>query len=258
MFTSSLLAPLPHGFLNRQGGVSQAPYDSLSFVVNKGDDLENVRKNREIALTKLGLQDKELVTVNQVHGTKVIVVEEPWGFDKGLTPNADALVTQNPDVVLGVFTADCVPILLYDDVSKTIGAVHSGWKGTCAGVVKVAVEHMIQLGSQAKSIKAAIGPCIHQEDYEVSEEVYDAYMNESSGNAKFFKPSTNDGRFMLDLPGSVLEQLLGCGVGGVDMMELNTYAMEDQFFSCRRSFHQNQSGFGCMLSAISLPKENKS
>lgn len=252
MFKSSLLNPLTHGFLTRNGGVSQSPFNSMNFVVEKGDDIENVRQNRMLALEKLGLQDKELLTVNQVHGTEVVIATESWGFNEGKTPNADAIVTKNPNFVIGVFTADCVPILMHDPVNKIIAAVHSGWKGTKQNIVAHTVGAMVELGSEPANIKAAVGPCIQQDDYEVSADVFTEFFSASFTNVKFFKESANPGKYMLDLPGAVMEQLRAAGVGGVDMMELSTYQMEDQFFSCRRSFHYGESTFGCMLSAISL------
>lgn len=252
MYKSSLLSGINHGFLTRQGGVSSAPFDSLNFIVNKGDAVENVRQNRAIALARMGLEGKELVTVNQVHGTHVIVPDEPWGFGQGKTPDADGLVTQNRNFVLGIFTADCVPILMYDEPTQTIAAVHSGWRGARAGVVGKTVERMMDLGARPENIKAAIGPCIYQENYEVGPEVYTDFVGNTNENAKFFKPANASGKYMFDLPGAVMEQLLKAKVGSVDMMELNTYAMEDQFFSCRRSFHKGEKTFGCMLSAISL------
>jgi YfiH family protein len=252
MFKSTLLSQLKHGFLTRRGGVSQGPFESLSFVVNRGDSLENVRRNREIALEKLGLAGKELITVNQVHGTEIIVVESPWGFNKGQTPDADVLITQNPDFVLGVFTADCVPILMSDEPSQTIAAVHSGWRGTSLNVASLAVAKMVELGARAETIKAAIGPCIAQDNYEVGQEVYRDFIRVSSHNARFFRPSANPEKYMFDLPGLVLNQLRESGVKDAEVMPLNTYQMQDEFFSCRRAFHKGEEGFGCMLSAISL------
>jgi YfiH family protein len=252
MFKSSLLKPLNHGFLTRRGGVSSAPFDSLSFVVGKGDDPENVRKNRQIAVERLGIEGKELVTVNQVHGTCVILVDKPWTYGVGETPDADAIVTQNPNLVLGIFTADCVPILLYDEPTQTIAAVHAGWRGAQKGVVGETVRRMSELGVKPETIKAAIGPCIFQNHYEVGPEVLGEFTSLNPSNAKFFKDSPNPGKHMFDLPGAVLEQLLNLGIGNVDMMGLDTYTMESEFFSCRRSFHRNEKTFGCMLSAVSL------
>jgi polyphenol oxidase len=252
MYTSSLLSPLNHGFFTRRGGVSAAPYDSLSFVVNKGDSMDNVRQNRALAMEKLGLADRELVTVNQVHGTNVIVVDEPWGFGQGKTPDADAIITRNPNVVLGVFTADCVPVLLYDEPTQTIAAVHSGWRGALQNVVGVTLDRMIDMGVDPSTVKAAIGPCIAQDNYEVGAEVHDEFTSASSDNERFFKSSVTSGKYMLNLPGVVWAQLVAAKLGGVDNLDLNTYQREEDFFSCRRSFHRGESVFGCMLSAIAL------
>lgn len=252
MYQSSLLKDVPHAFFTRRGGVSQPPYDTLSFVVNKKDSVDNVRRNRELALEKLGLPLRQLVTMNQVHGTDVVVVEQPWGFNQGNTPDADALITQNPDVVLGVFTADCVPVMLYDKPSQTIAVVHSGWRGALRNVVGVTLNRMQQLGVNLSSVCAVVGPCIAQADYEVGAEVYESFMDTSAVHGRFFRPSHNNGKYMFDLPGVVLQQLSDAEIMGVEFMDLNTYKMEHDFFSCRRSFHRGEKEFGCMLSAIGL------
>lgn len=252
MYKSSLLKSIPHGFFTRRGGVSEGVYDSLSFVVNKNDLEENVRKNRSIALETLGTPSKALVTMNQIHSKRVLVVQEPWHFGEGKTPEADALVTQNPDVVLGVFTADCVPILLYNEPAQTIAAIHSGWRGAQQGIVAECIRTMSELGADPAKTKAVIGPCISQDNYEVGPEVQQEFMISHQDANIRFKPSKNPGKYMFDLPGLVVDQLLKCGVGEVEEMNLDTYSLEDHFFSCRRAYHRGEDGFGCMLSAISL------
>lgn len=252
MFTNKLLDSIKHGFFTRNGGVSSAPFDSLSFVVTKGDDLENVRQNRQIALQQLNLADHELVTANQVHGTTVVYVNEPWGFDNGKTPDADAIITQNPDLVLGVFTADCVPILMLDEKTNTIAAVHSGWKGTRSGIVQECISKMVDLGADREDIKAVIGPCIAQDNYEIGPEVFTEFFSASPQYIKFFKNSVNPGKYMFDISGLVQFQLLQAGLVQVENMCLDTYSQPEHFFSCRRSFHKGEQTFGCFLSAISL------
>lgn len=249
MYKSSLLSSVPHAFFTRNGGVSGGVYDSLSFVVNKADTNENVHRNREIAMEKLGTSDRALVTLNQVHGNRVLVVREPWHFGEGKTPDADALVTQNPDVVLGIFTADCVPVLFYDEHSQTIGAAHSGWRGAQQNIVSECIKVITGLGANPSQMKAVIGPCIAQDNYEVGSEVPDAFPERFQ---EYFKPSQNQGKYMLDLPGIVEAQLLEAGVAHVENMHLDTYAREEDFFSCRRAYHRGEQGFGCMLSAIGL------
>ncbi len=252
MYTSSLLEPLKHGFFTRKGGVSSGLYDSLSFFADKADPMENVRKNREIAMKRLGVEGRTLVTVNQVHGTHGIVVVEPWKHGQGVTPDADILVTQNPDVVLGVFTADCVPVLMYDEPTQTIAAVHSGWKGTQKNVVAAALGLMAELGVRPETVKAVLGPSIAQDNYEVGPEVYGGFTSVWPAYGRFFKPSTNPDKYMLDVSGVVHAQLQEAGVGQIEVMNLDTYSMEHEFFSCRRAHHLGEPGFGCMLSAIAL------
>lgn len=249
MYTASSLKSIPHGFFTRQGGVSQGFFDSLNFVLTKGDNAEHVRQNREIALQHLGLQEKTLVTLNQVHGNKVILVDQPWPFNEQQTPDADALVTQNPNLVLGILTADCVPVLLYDDPTQTIGAIHSGWRGAKANIASQTVKVLQELGANPQDIKAVIGPAIRQANYEVSTEVYDAFKY---AHPQYFIPSTKPDHYLFDLPGLVMQQLATAGLTNIEDSKLNTYTKETEFFSCRRAFHKGEATFGCMLSAISL------
>lgn len=249
MYTSRSLSSIPHGFFTRRGGVSTGVFDSLNFIVNRGDSMENVIRNRELAMERLGASQRILVTANQVHGTQGIVVTEPWGHNQGVTPEADILITQNPEVVLGIFTADCVPVLFYDEPTQTIAAVHSGWKGTQQNVVKVALEMMTGLGVRPEKVRAVLGPSIAQDNYEVGPEVYEGFPKIYE---EFFKASVNASKYMLDVSGIVERQLRSAGMVNVEKLDLDTYTREDEFFSCRRAFHRGEPGFGCMLSAIGL------
>ncbi len=252
MYTSQSLKTLKHGFFTRQGGVSQGVFESLNFTISKGDTIDHVHQNRGIALEKLGLTDKTLLTVNQVHGNQVIIAEEPWPFNEGQTPNADAILTQNPSLVLGIFTADCVPILLHDKASQTIGVIHAGWRGAREGIVSETIQKMYDLGAQPADIQAVIGPAIDQKNYEVSDDVFTAFITLSPSHMRFFKASEHKGKFLFNLKGLVAEQLKFNGLKWIEDMSMDTYTLEKDFFSCRRAFHQGEKSFGCMLSAISL------
>jgi YfiH family protein len=159
----------------------------------------------------------------------------------------DAMVTKIPGRLLAIQTADCAPILLADPVNRIVGAVHAGWKSAVAGIVKKTIDAMQALGAKKENITAAIGPCIHQESYEVGQEVYDVAKAPT-----FFMPSTKPGHYLFDLGGYVLNQLKGQGVENAIALPLNTYTLKEQYFSCRRSAHGNEPSFGSQLSVIGL------
>jgi polyphenol oxidase len=248
------LTAVKHGFFSRQGGVSTHLYDSLncSFRDNRNqkyrDKRAHVVENRKRAVEAAGLSVQNLCTLSQVHGNKVVVLKSV----PSKVPVADGVVTTAPQLVLGIQTADCVPVLFLDGKHKVIGAAHAGWRGALAGVIQETVEAMEKCGAKASSISAAIGPCIDQESYEVSEELYREFLNQSSENKQFFEPQDTPGKFLFDLPGYVEYQLSHCNVGQVERLPYSTYEQEDLFFSCRRATHQGEKDFGGHLSIISL------
>lgn len=252
MYTSDILSSLKHGFFTRKGGVSKGVFDSLNFAVTKGDDIPNVIENRKRALVRLGLENKQLLTFNQVHGIDVVIAKQGWDFNSQKAPNVDAIITQNPDFVIGILTADCVPILFFDEKTNTIAAVHAGWKGVCTGIIASVMKEMKKLGVNPQMLQAAIGPCIGQEDYEVGIEVYNQFVTQLPETKGRFKSSAKTDHFLLDLTGVVFQQLKQEDVSQVEVMGLDTYRQEEDFFSCRRAFHRKEPSFGCMLSAISL------
>ena len=151
--------------------------------------------------------------------------------------------------MIGVLTADCVPVLLHDDQTKTIAAIHAGWKGARTGIIDSTFQELKKLKVDPGNIKAAIGPCIFQDNYEVGPEVFDAFKK---NHKNCFSPSNRPEHYMFDLPELVRQQLLQQGVTHIENIGLNTYQQAEDFFSCRRAFHKGEKGFGCMLSAITL------
>ena len=132
MLTSSLLEDTRHGFFTRRGGVSEGIFASLNFAVSKGDDPGRVARNRQIALDSLQASECSLLLLRQIHSASVLTVSRPWPLDSDGNPHlpeADALVTATPGLVIGVITADCAPVLLYDPQAGVIGAAHAGWRG---------------------------------------------------------------------------------------------------------------------------------
>lgn len=163
-----------HGFSTRLGGVSKGYYSSMNISIHRGDDPEAVDENRRRIAAAIGVKPENMVYTQQTHTTNVSVVTEA---DRGKSlPETDGMITNVPEVCLVTFYADCVPLYFVDPVKKAIGLSHSGWRGTVHKMANVTIERMQkEYGCRPEDIRAAVGPSICQECYEVSEDVIDEF-----------------------------------------------------------------------------------
>lgn len=210
---TSKLIECPHGFSTRVGGVSTGTYESLNLGMNRGDDKELVIKNWDIFLEACNISNREFVCGKQVHGNYVHIATSRDlrpAYGPGELIEADGYVTNEEHVPLAIFTADCTPLLLHDPVAKVVGAVHCGWRSTAADIMGNAVKAMIQLGSKPENIRAAIGPAICYDCFQVGEEVVEA-MNELLGDASEYYRTDGD-KYRLDLKNVVKARLIQVGV----------------------------------------------
>ena len=165
----------------REGGAGKGEYASFNVTHYCGDDPEAVRRNRDVLCRTLGIQDDCLVVPEQVHHVDILTLQEDWRTmpettRKLLLKGKDALMTDVPGLCIGVSTADCIPMLLYDPVRRAVCAVHAGWRGTVRYFAKAAVEAMqAQYGSEPSHLRAVIGPGISLQHFEVGDEVYQAF-----------------------------------------------------------------------------------
>jgi YfiH family protein len=247
---SALLDTTPHGFFTRDGGVSTGIYASLNCGFGSADDREAVAKNRARVAQILGRSPSDLVTVHQVHGINVARVTTPW--QPGDAPKADGLVTDRPGVVLGVLAADCAPVLLADQTQGIIGAAHAGSRGARGGIVDRVIETMIELGARREHIVAAIGPCIGPASYEVGPEFVAGFMEDAAGNAEYFTPSEREGHAYFNLPGYLADRIRALGIV-VSVQGVDTVPETNRCFSWRRTSKAGLTGYGRMLSAVTLP-----
>jgi YfiH family protein len=239
---SNLASPgIAHGFFARDGGVSGGVYESLNCGPGSGDAPEKVAENRRRVVAAMA-PTARLVTLAQIHSPLVHCVGMDW--DDRLRPAGDGLVTDRPGRMLGILTADCVPVLLADARGGVIGAAHAGWKGAVGGVVEATVAAMEGLGARRQAIRAAIGPCISQANYEVGPE-FPARL----GDERFLTTAEN-GHFRFDLAGFVGERLQEAGIGSIESLGLCTYPPENRFFSFRRTTHRGESDYGRQISVI--------
>lgn len=246
------LSHIAHGFFTRANGVSQGIYRGLNCGAGSDDKPEHVAENRKRVADNLQLTPGNLLSLHQIHSPQTIYVSQPWALGKG--PKADAMVTDQPGIGLGILTADCTPVLLADAERPIIGAAHAGWKGAVGGILESVVAEMETRGAHRPSIIATIGPTISQSNYEVGQDFKEQFLTQNPDSQKWFKPGQKEAHFQFDLPGFVCDRLAQLNIGTIQNMELCTYADEKRFFSYRRTTHHAQSDYGRGLSVITLPK----
>lgn len=239
-----------HGFFTREGGVSKGIYASLNCGYGSDDDKGAVKENRARVAQDLSVEAGRLLTVHQIHSPTVVRVAEPWTPETA--PQADAMVTDRPNIALGVLAADCAPVLFADETARVVGAAHAGWKGAFTGVLDATVEAMIGLGAKRERIVAAIGPCISRDAYEIGPEFRDRFLATDTASDRWFTPSARETHFMFDLPAYAASRLEAARISTVAQIGLCTYADERRFFSYRRTTHRGEGDYGRQISAIAL------
>jgi YfiH family protein len=252
MIQASSLSALPnirHAFFTRAGGVSDGIYASLNGGLGSKDAPDRVRENRARMAAALGVAPARFLTCYQIHSPNVVVAKTPWAREA--TPQADAIVTREPGLAVGVLTADCGPVLFADGEAGVVGAAHSGWKGALGGVLEATVAAMETLGAKRARIRAVLGPLIRQENYEVGPEFVARFTADDAANAQYFAPSPKAGHAMFDLPAYVAARLARAGVALEDL-KLCTYADPARFFSYRRTTHRAEPDYGRHVNAIVL------
>ncbi len=210
----------------RAGGVSVSPFDTFNLGDHVGDDPAAVAANRSRLAAAIGLGADRVVWMNQVHGDRVEVVDEPRDT---AVEDTDALVTSTPRLALAVVTADCVPVLMADARAGVAAAVHAGRVGAQRGVVARAVEAMLALGAHADDISALLGPAVSGRNYEVPAAMADEVEATLPGS----RTTTAAGTPGLDLRAGIACQLRHLGVTAIDIDRRCTVA-DSTLFSHRR------------------------
>lgn len=247
IITADILDGVHHGFFTRRGGASSGVFEGLNCGAGSSDQADVVTINRGRVAEAMGVAPDGLVTVHQTHSADAVVVAGPQTGDR---PKADAMVTATPGLALGILTADCLPVLFSDPEAGVIGAAHAGWKGALGGILEATIDGMIALGATRENIRAAIGPGISQQSYEVGPEFYETFEVDDPENSRFFASGKGD-RMHFDLPGYGLARLRAA-LGDADWIRHCTYADETRFFSYRRSVHRKEADYGRLISVIRL------
>lgn len=241
------------GFTTRNGGCSRPPFNSLNLGFGTGDLLANVEANRSRLASAFDLPSHLLLTVNQVHGSNILVIDQPNpDLSHFARVEADAIITNQRGILVGILVADCYPVLLTSADGKIAAVVHVGWRGAAAGLLGNAVAALHkQFGVPPGALYAAIGPGIGAHNYEVDRPVRDAFRS-GSGSWDRIASETRLGHWQLDLQKSCLLQLEAAGVPRrqVEQVVKCTCCHQDTFFSYRR----DQGRTGRQMGFILLPR----
>lgn len=246
--TGRSLDGIAHGFFGRRGGVSAGDLASLNCGLGSGDDPALIAENRK-RVADAALPGAVLTGLYQVHGNRCVVVDD--SSDLAARPEADALATRTPGILLGILTADCVPVLFADREAGVVGAAHAGWKGAVAGVTDATLEAMESLGATRAHIAVAIGPCIGRASYEVDDAFVERFVTDDPANERFFAAG-KPGHAMFDIAAYVAARLAAAGVTRIAIGGQDTYAEAEDYFSYRRACHRGENTYGRQLSVIGL------
>lgn len=243
---------ISHGFTSRVGGVSEGPYASLNLSWSRGDDKAAVEENRR----RLGAAFKARpVFARQVHGNTVLRVDNAPA--DGAAGEGDALITNQPGLALCAQTADCTPVLLYDRETRSIAAIHAGWRGVVAEVIPTAIAALSEAyGARPETLQAVIGPAVSAENYRVGPEVLEQFealfgpLDEAMA-----LPRDAEGGAGLNVSEGARRQLVAAGVpeARIAWIKACTFAEAERFFSCRRAAREGHPGhFGGQCGVITL------
>ena len=236
----------------RRGGVSGGSYASLNINGYCGDTVEHVSANRRLLAMELGIESDRLIVPHQTHGVEARVIDrgflsQPCSARKALLEGVDAVLTDVPGLCVGVSTADCIPLLLYDEEHHAVAAVHAGWRGTVARIACRVVDEMrMAYNTDPARLTAVVGPGISLRNFEVGDEVYDAFARaafdmdtiaERLAMRGGTSPSGADGKkWHINLPLANRQLLIHSGVrkAKVHMSGICTFDHVDDYFSARR------------------------
>ena len=213
----------------RHGGCSTGNYSGFNINNYCGDETHHIVENRRSLAAVLGINDSHIIMPHQVHGTEVRRIDGP---QQEVIEGVDAVMTDVPQLCIGVSTADCIPILLYDETHHAVCAVHAGWRGTVKRIVHAAIHAMhATYGTESFQLKAVIGPGISLESFEVGDEVYQQFADAGFNMGQIARKYS---KWHINLPLCNRLQLEEWGVKDIYMSGICTYQQYKDYFSARR------------------------
>jgi polyphenol oxidase len=237
---------IKHCFFSKKGGFSKGIYKSLNCGRGSKDNKINILKNLNYVSKKMSVPKNKLILMNQTHSSNVIEIKKD-NLKRKI--NSDAMITRVKGLALGVVTADCVPIIIYDFKNKIVGCIHAGWRGAISGIIENTVNKIKKLSYKNK-IYASIGPCIGKKNYEVDLSFYKKFLARSKKNKKYFS-NKNKYKKLFNLRKFVADKLKELKVI-VDHVNHDTFSEKTKFFSYRRSCKLKQIDYGRCISVVRL------
>lgn len=249
----------------RHGGVSKGMYASFNANHYCGDEPDNVRENRSLLCKELGINENRLIVPHQTHNDRTLIINDAFLFlpsevRKDMLEGIDAVSTNINNVCVCVSTADCIPILIYDEKNHVVSAVHAGWRGTIQRIVMTNINVLAHtFGIDPSECKAIIGPGISLDAFEVGEEVYETFASKGFDMTeiakKYLSKDKQSEKWHINLPLCNKFQLLQAGLKeeNIHLSNICTYSSSNDFFSARRLGVNS----GRILNGIMINRERK-
>ena len=235
-----------HGFFNREGGVSKGIYKSLNCGPGSKDKIKNIKKNIEKVCKKIGCNKKNLILLDQVHSNIVHNVNRVTR--KKL--KGDSLITSKKGIALGILTADCAPVFIYDPINNLISALHAGWKGAFKQIISKTIKKFKIKGSNLNDLIVVIGPCISKNNYEVKRDFLNKFIVKEKSNKNFFNYKNN--KIFFSLNDFIKKSFLDLGIKNIEIIKKDTYILSNNFFSARKSLKKKLNDYGRNISVIMI------
>ena len=239
------------GFFTRVGGLSKNNYYSLNCSLSSGDNKKLVKQNINIALKKLNLEKSSLKTVKQIHSNKVLEINNNNLNNK---IECDGMITQNTNISLGILTADCCPIFIFDIDSKFISCLHAGWRGVYKNIVKNALKKINKIQPNNKKIRSIIGPCLDRDHFEVDKIFKLKFIKKNPLYNSFFENILGSNKSLFNMRALIKYQLRDVNINNIEDIREDTYSNVELFFSHRRSTHLQNLPTGRMINIIGFKK----
>ena len=237
---------ISHGFFNKLGGYSNGIYKSLNCGTGSKDNKNNINKNLKKICRKIKCTKTKLVLLNQTHSNKVFSIKK---IPKK-KPIGDALITSKSKYALGILTADCAPVFIFDPKKNIISAIHAGWKGAYKKIIYKSIDELKKKGSNVKDLIVVVGPCISKYNYEIKKDFLSKFIKQNKKNIRFF--SFNKNKIFFSLNEYIRSQLKNIGVKNIEIINKDTYLRKNNFFSSRRSLKNKYYDYGRNLSVIMI------
>ena len=233
-------------FFTRNGGVSKKNFSTLNCAYNKGDDDKNVKKNRKYVHNKF-CSKKKIILMNQVHSNKVFFIDKL----NNKTLNGDGIISNRRDLILGVLTADCAPIVILG--KKYFGIIHAGWKGAFSGIIENAINLFFKKGEFEKDIFVDVGPHLKKNSFEVKKDFLVNFKKQEVNSDKYISSIKKKLYFNFSL--LITDKIINCGVRDFNISKIDTYQNSNDFFSFRYYCKKGIKNCGRQISLVSI-KDN--